>query len=47
MDQNTRDELLKLFQSKLNEAMRFYLETCTRCGTCAPKLAMCMHPWGR
>ncbi|MGD9112790.1 MAG: hypothetical protein PVI77_10570, partial [Desulfobacterales bacterium] len=34
MDQNTRDELLKLFQSKLNEAMRFYLETCTRCGTC-------------
>jgi len=34
MDQNTRDELLKLFQSKLNVAMRFYLETCTRCGTC-------------
>jgi Fe-S oxidoreductase len=34
MDQNTRYELLKLFQSKLNEAMRFYLETCTRCGTC-------------
>ena len=34
MDQNTRDELLKLFQSKLNEAMRFYLETCTRCGVC-------------
>jgi len=34
MDQNMRDELLKLFRSKLNEAMRFYLETCTRCGTC-------------
>ena len=34
MDQHTKDELLKLFQSKLNEAMRFYLETCTRCGTC-------------
>jgi len=34
MDQNTRDELLKLFQSKLNEAMRFYLETCSRCGIC-------------
>ena len=34
MDQKTRDELLSLFQSKLNEAMRFYLETCTRCGVC-------------
>jgi Fe-S oxidoreductase len=34
MDQKTRDDLLKLFQSKLNEAMRFYLETCTRCGVC-------------
>ena len=34
MDQKTRDELLKLFQSKLNQAMRFYLETCTRCGVC-------------
>jgi Fe-S oxidoreductase len=34
MDQKTRDELLKLFQSKLNEAMKFYLETCTRCGVC-------------
>ena len=34
MDQNTRDDLLKLFQSKLNEAMRFYLENCTRCGVC-------------
>ena len=34
MDQKTRDDLLDLFQSKLNEAMRFYLETCTRCGVC-------------
>jgi len=34
MDQKTRDDLLGLFQSKLNEAMRFYLETCTRCGVC-------------
>ena len=34
MDQETRDDLLKLFQGKLNEAMRFYLETCTRCGVC-------------
>ena len=34
MDQKTRDDLLNLFQGKLNEAMRFYLETCTRCGVC-------------
>jgi Fe-S oxidoreductase len=34
MDQTTRDDLLNLFQSKLNEAMKFYLETCTRCGVC-------------
>ena len=34
MDQNTRDELLKLFKGKLNQAMRFYLETCSRCGIC-------------
>jgi Fe-S oxidoreductase len=34
VEQTTRDELLKLFQSKLNEAMRLYLETCTRCGIC-------------
>ena len=34
MDQKTQDDLLKLFESKLNEAMRFYLETCTRCGVC-------------
>ena len=34
MDERTRDDLLKLFRSKLNEAMRLYLETCTRCGIC-------------
>jgi Fe-S oxidoreductase len=34
MDEKTRDDLLKLFESKLNEAMRLYLETCTRCGVC-------------
>ena len=34
MDQKTRDDLLNLFQGKLNEAMRLYLETCTRCGVC-------------
>lgn len=34
MDEKTRDDLLKLFQGKLNEAMRLYLEQCTRCGMC-------------
>jgi Fe-S oxidoreductase len=34
MDPETRNELLKLFQTKLNQAMRLYLETCTRCGVC-------------
>jgi Fe-S oxidoreductase len=34
MDKKTRDDLLKLFQGKLNEAMRLYLEQCTRCGVC-------------
>ena len=34
MDPETRDELLKLFKTKLNQAMRLYLETCTRCGVC-------------
>ena len=34
MDEKTRGDLLNLFQSKLNQAMRFYLETCTRCGVC-------------
>jgi Fe-S oxidoreductase len=34
MDTDTRDTLIALFKGKLNEAMRFYLETCTRCGLC-------------
>jgi Fe-S oxidoreductase len=34
MDRKTRDDLLKLFQGKLNQAMRLYLETCSRCGVC-------------
>ena len=34
MDQKTRGDLLKLFQGKLNQAMTFYLETCSRCGVC-------------
>ncbi|MEJ2095576.1 MAG: (Fe-S)-binding protein [Deltaproteobacteria bacterium] len=34
MEPEIRNELLKLFKSKLNEAMRLYLETCTRCGVC-------------
>jgi Fe-S oxidoreductase len=34
MDKKTRDSLLKLFQGKLDEAMRLYLEQCTRCGIC-------------
>ena len=29
-----RQDLLSLFQSKLDRAMRLYLETCTRCGIC-------------
>jgi len=34
MDAQTRDELLKLFRSKFTRAMKYYLETCTRCGVC-------------
>jgi Fe-S oxidoreductase len=34
MDEQTRQDLLKLFASKLNQAMRLYLETCSRCGVC-------------
>jgi Fe-S oxidoreductase len=34
MDEKTRDELLKLFEGKLNQAMKLYLETCSRCGVC-------------
>ena len=34
MDEKTRDDLLQLFQSKFNRAMKYYLESCTRCGVC-------------
>jgi Fe-S oxidoreductase len=34
MDQKTRNDLLALFRSKFNKAIKFYLETCTRCGVC-------------
>jgi Fe-S oxidoreductase len=34
MDEATRKDLIALFESKLNRAMRYYLETCTRCGVC-------------
>lgn len=34
MDEKTREDLLSLFRSKLTDAMRLYLETCTRCGVC-------------
>jgi len=34
MDEKTKSELLGLFRSKLNRAMIYYLETCTRCGVC-------------
>jgi len=34
MDQKTRNDLLQLFRGKLNSAMTYYLETCTRCGVC-------------
>jgi len=34
MDQKTREALLELFRSKLSQTMKFYLETCSRCGLC-------------
>jgi len=34
MDDKTRADLLRLFQGRLNRAMKYYLETCTRCGVC-------------
>jgi Fe-S oxidoreductase len=34
MDQKLRNDLLQLFRGKLNSAMTYYLETCTRCGIC-------------
>jgi Fe-S oxidoreductase len=34
MDQATSARLEELFKGKLHQAMRLYLETCTRCGNC-------------
>jgi Fe-S oxidoreductase len=34
MDQAVQEKLKGLFATKLNSAMRMYLETCTRCGLC-------------
>jgi Fe-S oxidoreductase len=34
MDRKSREDLLRLFEGKLNQAMTFYLETCSRCGVC-------------
>ena len=34
MDNQLRNDLLELFRSKFNRAIRYYLETCTRCGVC-------------
>ncbi len=34
MDQATQVKLKELFASRLNSAMRLYLETCARCGVC-------------
>ena len=34
MDQDKKKELLELFDSKLNNVMRMYLDTCSRCGVC-------------
>jgi Fe-S oxidoreductase len=34
MDPQTKKDLITLFKSKLNKAVKFYLETCSRCGVC-------------
>ena len=34
MDEKTRNDLLKLFDKKLTQAMKLYLDTCSRCGIC-------------
>jgi Fe-S oxidoreductase len=34
MDKEKKKKLLDLFQSKLDRPMRYYLDTCTRCGLC-------------
>jgi Fe-S oxidoreductase len=36
VEQQLREELLKLFESKLSRPMLMYLETCARCGICTP-----------
>ena len=36
MDAAQKQELRRLFASKLTDAVRMYLETCTHCGTCIP-----------
>src|SRR5512137_1562726 len=35
MDDARQKELLELYSSKLTQAVRLYLEGCTRCGSCA------------
>ncbi|HWP68387.1 MAG TPA: (Fe-S)-binding protein, partial [Rectinemataceae bacterium] len=34
MDEPTTNYLKRLFETKLNQSMRLYLETCARCGVC-------------
>lgn len=34
MDEPTTEHLKRLFETKLNKAMRLYLDTCARCGLC-------------
>jgi Fe-S oxidoreductase len=41
MDAQMQQELKKLFKTKLNAAMRLYLETCTHCGICVEAC----HAW--
>ncbi|MBW2180393.1 MAG: (Fe-S)-binding protein [Deltaproteobacteria bacterium] len=36
MEEKLREELIKLFESKLSKPMQMYLETCSRCGICTP-----------
>ena len=41
MDATMQAELKRLFETKLNRAMRLYLETCTHCGVCVEAC----HAW--
>ncbi|HPM76921.1 MAG TPA: (Fe-S)-binding protein [bacterium] len=34
MDETRKQELIKTLSARLNQAMRLYLDNCTRCGTC-------------